>query len=77
MTIKKYRQIILDFICFSSEINPEDLEDFISFKFKQNLEEYGFKIPYSKTQGKYLDILKRFLNSISTCFQNIEFEYLF
>ena len=78
--IKKYKQVILDFIYFSSEINPEDLEDledFISFKFKQNLEEYEFKIPYSKTQGKYLDILKRFLNSISTCFQNIEFEYLF
>ena len=43
MTIKKYKQVILDFICFSSEINPEDLEDLISFKFKQNLEEYGLR----------------------------------
>ena len=44
------------FYMYPPEINPEDLDDFF-FIFKQSLEEFGFKIPYSKTQGKYVDNL--------------------
>ena len=60
ITIKKCNQIILDFICFSHEINSEDLENFILFKFKRSLDEFGFKIPTEKLKANMLIYLKYF-----------------
>ena len=63
-TRKDYARIIKDFIAYSPEINPEDLEPFMTFKFKLSNQNSEFKIPFSKTEGKYASAIKRFLESI-------------
>ena len=65
-TRKDFIKIIKDFIQFSPEINPEDLEPFIAFKIKIQNQNSEFKYPYSKTQGKYASVIKRFLENIYT-----------
>ena len=66
ITRKDYAEIIKDFIKFSPKINPEDLEPFMVFKFKLSDKNSKFKIPFSKTEGKYASAIKRFLESIYT-----------
>ena len=65
ITIKEYKQVILDFICFSHEINSEDLENSILFIFKRSLDEFGFKIPTEKLKANMLIYLKYLLKILS------------
>ena len=75
-TRKDYAKIIKDFIKFSPKINPEDLEPFIVFKFKLSGKNSNFKIPFSKTEGKYASEIKIFLESIYTIDQlGIKIDY--
>ena len=63
ITIKEYKQVILDFILFPPEKNPGNLEDFIQFK--QSLDEFGFKIPTEKLKANMLIYLKYLLKILS------------
>ena len=65
-TMKSYHKIIRDFIDYSPDLNPEDLEDFMEFKFKVSKTNVEFKTPYSGTQNKYASTIKRFLESVFT-----------
>ena len=61
---KYYLQIILEFIRFSPEIDPEDISNFMNYKFKLINQNFEFKIPYSKTQTKYANEIRRFVQNI-------------
>ena len=63
---RDYIKIIKDYIKFSPDINPEDLEPFMIHKFKNLNHNSEFKHPYSKTEGKYASSIKRFLENIYT-----------
>ena len=66
ITKKYYNQILLEFIKFSPQIDPTDISNFMEFKFKLNPSHTEFKIPYSKTQTKYVNVIKRFVQNIYT-----------
>ena len=63
-TKKDYLKIINNFIEYSPDLNPEELESFMEHKFKISNKEYDFKSPYSKNQAKYALTIKRFLQSV-------------
>ena len=63
-TKKDYLKIINNFIEYSPDLNPEELESFMEHKFKISNKEYGFKAPYSQNQAKYAITIKRFLQSV-------------
>ena len=65
-TKKYYLQIILEFIRFSPEIDPEDIWNFMEYKFKLKQSDSEFNIPYSKTQSKYANAIRRFVQNIYT-----------
>ena len=61
---KDYERVIDKFIEFSPELNPEDLELFMEHTFKITNENSDFKLPYSGSQIKYANTIKRFLQNI-------------
>ena len=61
---KDYERVIDKFIEFSTELNPENLELFMELTFKITNENSDFKLPYSGSQIKYANTIKRFLQNI-------------
>ena len=51
---------------YSPDLNPEDLENFMEFKFKISYKNWKFKLPYYGTQAKNASTIKRFLQIVFT-----------
>ena len=64
--MKGYHKIIKDFMNYSPDLNAEDLESFMDFKFQVSNKNSEFKQSYFGTQTKYASTIKRFLETVFT-----------